>query len=154
MRVLIQPTKLWRKRYNARRFPELLCPDPNKCHPCGLTISKNKAGFCAGLVVDKEDLDIIRLCIFAEGYDGKLTVNASTMEPDESMAIIRALAVANYEALYLTEPYLAIKRYSHKLHQQRRYRLRRKNEFHQIPGTTIQSTKNNPDRHSDIFQRT
>jgi len=127
MRILKQPTKIWRRNHNARNFPNLRCPNPDNCHPCGLTIDDIGAGFCSGLLVDKEDLDIINLCVFAHNYNGKLTFNTHSMSPDESMFVIRALSVANSKAFYLTESYLEVKRKSHKLHYQRRYRyIRRK----------------------------
>lgn len=122
MRFLKEPTKAWKKVFNAGKMTPESCPDRTQCFPCGLILGSNEAGFCAGLMPWREDLDVVSLCVISEDIASEIHCDQFTLCPDEAIEIIRALSKALDECFALHEPYLKLKRQNRVIFQQRRRR--------------------------------
>mgnify|MGYP001565502863 CR=1 FL=1 len=125
-RLIDQPTKAWLKRHSPQRLPQLACPNPLECSVVSYTLGENGGGVCCGLLTQKDDLDIIRLCILSQHLDGKLEAQWANCTPNEVASIIRSLSVAIDETLWLVKEYRGIYSKMGRRTQQRRRRYQKR----------------------------
>lgn len=127
-RILRQPTKDWRRHFNARRIPDLDCPEPDDCCPCGCWTTAGKGVLCAGLQVDRNDLNMIGMCITSRGDDGEVSRRSYHMTPDEAVSLSRYLSIAVINWFDLYPDYVSERRRLTRLERQRERRERHKVE--------------------------
>jgi hypothetical protein len=122
-KIEIKPTKKWLRNFKYR--PKC-CPDDN-CH-CVLDgdIDKNTYGFCTGIKLDREDLDIISLCqsVFNEKQSKKEDIHRYLYHPAEAQMIAAMLSFTS------TNAWTLIPNYRSELGKMRRQRTR---QIHKSP---------------------
>lgn len=76
------------------------CPFPDGCMPNAWSFGSNEAGVCAGLILNVEHLDCVRLCTFFENVDTKgIDYHENFMTPDEALAQARILILTAENAI-------------------------------------------------------